>query len=151
MWASFLIHFLLCEIFNYRFVFRYLHPITYGDYPMNMRSLVGHRLPKFSPLESEMLKGSIDFLGINYYTSYYATTSTSAVNMMELSWSVDGRLNLTSKLEKHNLMSIAMILVLVLLHAVPLRNWTIFFVATAEKDGVNIGQPVISLSLAINI
>lgn len=87
---------------------------------MNMRSLVGHRLPKFSPLESEMLKGSIDFLGINYYTSYYATTSTSAVNMMELSWSVDGRLNLTSKLEKHNLMSIAMILVL--LHAVPLRN-----------------------------
>ncbi|KAL6327466.1 hypothetical protein AAG906_020062 [Vitis piasezkii] len=42
-----------------------------------------------------MIKGSIDFLGINYYTSYYATTSTSAVNMMELSWSVDGRLNLT--------------------------------------------------------
>ncbi|CBI24926.3 unnamed protein product, partial [Vitis vinifera] len=51
----------------------YLHPITYGDYPMTMRSLVGHRLPKFSPLESKMLKGSIDFLGINYYTSYYAT------------------------------------------------------------------------------
>lgn len=81
----------------------YLHPITYGDYPVNMRSLVGHRLPKFSPLESEMLKGSIDFLGINYYTSYYATTSTSAVNMMELSWSVDGRLNLTTEKDGVNI------------------------------------------------
>ena len=67
---------------------------------MTMRSLIGHRLPKFSPAESKMLKGSYDFLGINYYTSHYASTSTSAVNSKQLSWTVDGRLNLTSKLEK---------------------------------------------------
>lgn len=72
----------------------------YGEYPLTMQSLVGHRLPKFSPAESELLKGSFDFLGINYYTSNYATTSTSKVNNKELSWTVDGRLNLTSKLQK---------------------------------------------------
>ena len=87
---------------------------------MTMQSLVGHRLPKFSPAESEMLKGSLDFLGINYYTSNYATTYASAVNTLELSWAVDGRLNLTSKLEKLNLMSSTMILVL--LYALPLGD-----------------------------
>ncbi|VFQ85608.1 unnamed protein product [Cuscuta campestris] len=32
-----------------------LHPLTYGDYPKSMRSLVGERLPKFTPDQSEML------------------------------------------------------------------------------------------------
>ncbi|TKY49539.1 Vicianin hydrolase [Spatholobus suberectus] len=50
----------------------YAHPVTYGDYPESMRSNVGARLPKFTKAESEGLKRSIDFLGVNYYTTYYA-------------------------------------------------------------------------------
>ncbi|CAJ1958384.1 unnamed protein product [Sphenostylis stenocarpa] len=50
----------------------YAHPVTYGDYPQSMRSLVGSRLPKFTPAESESLKGSYDFLGVNYYSTYFA-------------------------------------------------------------------------------
>ncbi|KAK7323956.1 hypothetical protein VNO77_27460 [Canavalia gladiata] len=50
----------------------YAHPVIYGDYPESMKSLVGARLPKFTKLESENLKRSIDFLGVNYYTTYYA-------------------------------------------------------------------------------
>jgi beta-glucosidase len=38
-----------------------------------MRSLVGSRLPKFSTHQSKLVKGSFDFLGLNYYTSNYAT------------------------------------------------------------------------------
>ncbi|KAK4855918.1 hypothetical protein QYF36_012288 [Acer negundo] len=38
-------------------------PITYGNYPKIMRSLVGDRLPKFTKAQSEMLRGSFDFLG----------------------------------------------------------------------------------------
>ncbi|KAF8041153.1 hypothetical protein BT93_B3162 [Corymbia citriodora subsp. variegata] len=53
----------------------FLHPITYGDYPPSMRSLVGNRLPKFTEEQSRQLKGSIDFLGLNYYTTYYAAYS----------------------------------------------------------------------------
>ncbi|CAA2977163.1 beta-glucosidase 12-like, partial [Olea europaea subsp. europaea] len=43
------------------------------DYPKSMRTLVGDRLPNFTDEEANLVKGSYDFLGINYYTSFYAT------------------------------------------------------------------------------
>ncbi|XP_054815925.1 vicianin hydrolase-like [Prosopis cineraria] len=60
----------------------YAHSITYGDYPEVMRAIVGDRLPKFSEAESKLLKGSYDFLGLNYYTANYVenSLSTSSVN-----------------------------------------------------------------------
>ncbi|XP_057536413.1 beta-glucosidase 24-like [Amaranthus tricolor] len=58
----------------------YMDPITYGDYPRTMRSLVRNRLPKFSKEESEMLKGSFDFLGLNYYTSNFAADAPDFKN-----------------------------------------------------------------------
>ncbi|KAK3010560.1 hypothetical protein RJ639_012193 [Escallonia herrerae] len=51
----------------------YLEPITTGEYPQSMKKLVGSRLPQFSPEQSEMLKGSFDFLGLNYYTAVYVS------------------------------------------------------------------------------
>ncbi|XP_054815653.1 vicianin hydrolase-like [Prosopis cineraria] len=56
-------------------------PIAYGDYPKSMRIRVGDRLPKFSKEESEMLKGSYDFLGMNYYTTNFAENSLSATTV----------------------------------------------------------------------
>ncbi|RZB74437.1 cyanogenic beta-glucosidase-like isoform X1 [Glycine soja] len=50
----------------------YMDPITFGDYPKSMRSLVGNRLPKFSKEETRQLKGSFDFLGLNHYATVYA-------------------------------------------------------------------------------
>ncbi|XP_054817080.1 vicianin hydrolase-like [Prosopis cineraria] len=60
----------------------FAHPVTYGDYPESMRSIVGDRLPKFKKAESKMLKGSYDFLGVNYYTANYVENnpSTSTAN-----------------------------------------------------------------------
>ena len=37
-----------------------------------MRSRVGGRLPTFSASESASVKGSLDFVGINHYTTFYA-------------------------------------------------------------------------------
>ncbi|KAF7824500.1 vicianin hydrolase-like [Senna tora] len=51
----------------------YADPITYGSYPESMQSIVGDRLPKFTKAQKEFVKASYDFLGINYYTTYYAT------------------------------------------------------------------------------
>ena len=48
-----------------------MDPLTNGDYPYSMRSLVGKRLPEFSKEESKLVKGSYDFLGINYYSASY--------------------------------------------------------------------------------
>ncbi|KAK6150151.1 hypothetical protein DH2020_017676 [Rehmannia glutinosa] len=49
-----------------------MDPITYGRYPKSMTTRVGDRLPKFTKEEAEMVKGSFDFLGVNYYSASYA-------------------------------------------------------------------------------
>ncbi|CAN0912173.1 Beta-glucosidase 24 [Linum grandiflorum] len=49
----------------------YMDPITYGYYPRTMVDLLGSRLPKFTLEESRLLRKSYDFIGINYYTSYF--------------------------------------------------------------------------------
>ena len=43
----------------------------YGEYPKTMQNIVGDRLPKFTKAEVKMVKGSMDFVGINQYTAYY--------------------------------------------------------------------------------
>ncbi|KAL3519187.1 hypothetical protein ACH5RR_021776 [Cinchona calisaya] len=50
----------------------FMHPITYGKYPDCMYTLVKERLPSFSEEETKMLRGSFDFIGLNYYTANYA-------------------------------------------------------------------------------
>lgn len=60
-------------------IYRYLdfqlgwfaHPIYFGDYPSIMKTRVGNRLPNFTKEESDLLKDSSDFLGLNHYTSRY--------------------------------------------------------------------------------
>lgn len=51
----------------------------FGDYPSSMRERVGDRLPKFSAAESSLLKGSLDFVGINHYTTYYARNNKTNI------------------------------------------------------------------------
>ncbi|XP_022888210.1 beta-glucosidase-like [Olea europaea var. sylvestris] len=53
----------------------FVAPIVTGDYPPVMRKQVGDRLPTFTPAQAKLVKGSYDFLGINYYTSTYASNS----------------------------------------------------------------------------
>ena len=76
-------------------IHRYINPITYGDYPASMRMLVGRRLPKFTAEQSKLVKGSFDFLGLNYYTENYAA-HVSVVNSVNLSSSTDSLASLTS-------------------------------------------------------
>lgn len=40
-----------------------------------MRDLVKERLPIFSEEEKKMIKGTMDFIGIDYYTSAYAANA----------------------------------------------------------------------------
>ncbi|XP_031248152.1 beta-glucosidase 44-like [Pistacia vera] len=49
----------------------FMHPISCGEYPKSMIHNVGDRLPSFTEKERDMVRGSIDYVGINhYYTSY---------------------------------------------------------------------------------
>ncbi|CAL9086284.1 unnamed protein product [Musa acuminata var. zebrina] len=58
----------------------YMDPLVYGDYPFIMRALVKERLPYFTNEEAEMIKGSYDFIGLNYYTSRYAKATPMSPN-----------------------------------------------------------------------
>uniref|UniRef100_A0ACD5W432 Uncharacterized protein n=1 Tax=Avena sativa TaxID=4498 RepID=A0ACD5W432_AVESA len=48
-----------------------LDPLVFGDYPEVMKKNVGSRLPPFTKTQSELIKGSLDFIGINHYYSLY--------------------------------------------------------------------------------
>lgn len=62
---------------------RFMDPIFFGDYPTSMRKRVGSRLPKFSVAEAALVKGSLDFVGINHYTTYYAkNNSTNTIGFL---------------------------------------------------------------------
>lgn len=58
--------------FNHRW---FLDPIVFGDYPREMRERVGSRLPSISSELSAKLRGSFDYIGINHYTTLYATST----------------------------------------------------------------------------
>lgn len=65
-----------------------MDPLTQGDYPFSMRALVEHRLPQFTLEQSKMIKGSFDFLGLNYYTTNYAN-SISLLRKVNVSYDGD--------------------------------------------------------------
>ncbi|KAI4381376.1 hypothetical protein MLD38_007450 [Melastoma candidum] len=57
----------------------FLEPLLFGTYPSSMVSRVGDRLPKFSASESALLKNSLDFVGINHYTTFYAYNNSTNI------------------------------------------------------------------------
>ncbi|CAI9106475.1 OLC1v1005636C1 [Oldenlandia corymbosa var. corymbosa] len=68
-----------------------LWPLVYGEYPNSMQMLVGKRLPKFTKEESDIVKGSFDFVGLNYYTANYVKGSTNHNSNTNASFSTDAR------------------------------------------------------------
>ena len=67
---------------------RFLRPLTYGHYPTVMQKDVNVRLPEFTKEESEKLKKSLDFVGLNYYGAFFTTPLTN-INASELSYTND--------------------------------------------------------------
>ena len=92
-------------MYYYYYLSRFVHPVTYGEYPESMQVLVGNRLPNFTDVQSKMVEGSLDFLGVNYYTARYAEDSTSS-STINLSYTTDSHVDMTSKFNSHNLMSL---------------------------------------------
>ena len=60
---------------------RYADPLVYGDYPDVMKKIAGSRLPAFTNLESNQVKDSFDFLGLNYYFGLYIKDNSSQLSM----------------------------------------------------------------------
>jgi len=48
-----------------------VEPLVFGDYPQAVKKNVGSRLPSFTKVQSEAIRGTLDFIGINHYYSFY--------------------------------------------------------------------------------
>ncbi|XP_055814438.1 furcatin hydrolase-like [Solanum dulcamara] len=73
----------------------FIHPLTYGDYPEIMCKIVGNRLPKFTTEQAEIVKGSSNFMGLNYYTTMYAANINVTPNKENISYLSDFQVNQT--------------------------------------------------------
>ncbi|KAJ8644861.1 hypothetical protein MRB53_006609 [Persea americana] len=89
----------------------YLDPVIFGDYPLSVKQMVGNRLPIFTRQESNEIRGSFDFIGMNHYITLYVMDNSTWIP--------------TSKSEEE-------------LPDSPEVPDT-FAVTTTEKDGINIG------------
>ncbi|GMF40269.1 unnamed protein product [Phytophthora fragariaefolia] len=72
----------------------FLSPIVSGDYPSVMREIVGDRLPRFTPKQIQLLKGSYDLFMLNHYSTRAATDCGSSAsktdcNQLAVGWQRD--------------------------------------------------------------
>ncbi|XP_013619491.1 PREDICTED: beta-glucosidase 44 isoform X1 [Brassica oleracea var. oleracea] len=81
----------------------FIHPIVYGEYPKTMQDIVKERLPKFTEEEVKMVKGSIDFVGINQYTTYYMSAPHPTAKPKDLGYQQDWNVVFNSLLRNLNL------------------------------------------------
>ncbi|KAF7139147.1 hypothetical protein RHSIM_Rhsim07G0051500 [Rhododendron simsii] len=79
----------------------FIDPLIYGEYPETMRSIVGKRLPEFTPEQVTLVKGSCDFIGLNYYTGFYAI-DVPVANTVNVSYEYDSLATLTSMGDANN-------------------------------------------------
>lgn len=55
-----------------------MSPLVFGDYPKIMKKIVRSRLPSFTEEQSEQVKGSFDFIGLNHYQSIWVKDNSNA-------------------------------------------------------------------------
>ena len=49
----------------------FMDPLARGEYPGTMRAYLGARLPRFTPEQAKLVRGSYDFIGVKYYTTCF--------------------------------------------------------------------------------
>ncbi|CAH2061083.1 unnamed protein product [Thlaspi arvense] len=75
----------------------FMEPLTKGRYPDVMRQIVGSRLPNFTEAEAKLVKGSYDFLGLNYYVTQYAQPAANPYPSPKHTAMMDPCVKLTSE------------------------------------------------------
>ncbi|XP_058083751.1 cyanidin 3-O-glucoside 7-O-glucosyltransferase (acyl-glucose)-like isoform X2 [Magnolia sinica] len=104
-----------------------IHPLMFGDYPEVMKKNAGSRIPSFTKLESERVKGSIDFLGLNHYSTFYVEDDPNGPNSKAQDFFADMFAIITSwkdNTPSGQVTSKPLVTsVLILSHWIPNRDW----------------------------
>ncbi|XP_027365302.1 hydroxyisourate hydrolase-like [Abrus precatorius] len=58
-----------------------MEPFLHGDYPISMKTNAGARIPAFTNHESELVKGSFDFIGLIHYATANVTDNSESLNI----------------------------------------------------------------------
>ncbi|KAK9938654.1 hypothetical protein M0R45_015378 [Rubus argutus] len=66
-----------------------LNPLVFGEYPQVMKKNAGSRIPTFTSAESSKVKGSFDFIGLNYYYTLYAKDNSAALDIQNRDYIAD--------------------------------------------------------------
>ncbi|KAF5204243.1 Beta-glucosidase [Thalictrum thalictroides] len=61
----------------------FINPLVFGDYPETMKMYAGSKIPTFTPQQSELVKGSFDFLSLNYYTIMHIMDDSDSLKLKE--------------------------------------------------------------------
>uniref|UniRef100_A0A5B6YS65 Putative beta-glucosidase 41 isoform X1 n=1 Tax=Davidia involucrata TaxID=16924 RepID=A0A5B6YS65_DAVIN len=86
----------------------FLDQLLLAEYPLSMQKLVGQRLPEITPEVSRLLVGSLDFVGINHYTTLYARNDITRIRKLILQdASSDAAVITTCKMPKHHVQHIS--------------------------------------------
>uniref|UniRef100_A0A2C9V7I7 Uncharacterized protein n=1 Tax=Manihot esculenta TaxID=3983 RepID=A0A2C9V7I7_MANES len=72
----------------------WMEPLTRGQYPASVQRLVGDRLLSFNATESALLTKSYDFIGLQYYTAYYANPNI-VIDPNFIRYKTDSHVNVT--------------------------------------------------------
>ncbi|CAI9105437.1 OLC1v1004362C1 [Oldenlandia corymbosa var. corymbosa] len=77
----------------------FLDPLFFGDYPDIMKKNAGRRLPAFTKSESMLVKGAIDFVGVNHYYTMAVMDGDSSMPRLDVSADMQIRLQFTIRPE----------------------------------------------------
>ncbi|KAF5455247.1 hypothetical protein F2P56_024846 [Juglans regia] len=72
----------------------FLDPLVFGDYPTIMKQNVGSRLPAFTNLESKLVKGSFDFIGIIHYNNMYVRDRSNSLKREYRDYNLDAAIEI---------------------------------------------------------
>ncbi|KAL5730163.1 beta-glucosidase [Ranunculus cassubicifolius] len=89
-----------CDASNRAFAFDaawVLDPLIHGNYPPEMHLYLGEDLPVFSADESNKMKDSLDFIGLNHYSSLYAKDCIHSACTPQDSHAISGYVHLTGE------------------------------------------------------
>ncbi|XP_056169108.1 beta-glucosidase 11-like isoform X2 [Syzygium oleosum] len=67
----------------------FVEPLVRGDYPEVMKKNAGSRLPSFTALESQRVKGSYDFFAVNFYSASYVKDNPESLNIEPRDYKAD--------------------------------------------------------------
>ncbi|PIN18007.1 Beta-glucosidase [Handroanthus impetiginosus] len=79
-----------------------IDPLVFGDYPETVKQRARGRIPVFTKYESEQIKGSLDFIGVNHYNTILVKDDPSIHDIDKWDFSSDVSIEAISKRTRRN-------------------------------------------------